>query len=438
MTAETRLDRDLPAILEALYLGPSPDYRDEVMAAAVGTRQRPSWTFAGRWFPVADIATRPVFAPRAPWRAIWTVILIVVLLLVVAVFVGSRQTKTAPPFGIARNGLIAYSVYGNIYTADAATGETKAIVTGPALDSGPVFSRDGTKVAFLRTSNADGDYDLMVASSDGSGVKALPGSPIQGMDVEHDFDFEWAADSRSLIVYAEPRILRLDAVGSAAPTVLTTDAVPTGRLGPSGLIPYQPSSIAEDALWTLGIDGAAPRELIRKNAATSSGGDLSYARFSPDGSMLAFQQNLLPDEPYIRIFVANADGTGARRLTNEAGPGYETDFAWSPDSKQIAFNRWVSVDPAQPSGDWEPQPIGIASVDRGGAGSSVFTAGPSQGSLGADFEWSPDGSALIAMPARPGQAVRLNPPTLIDVATGEARTLDLTTNAFASWQRLAP
>ena len=35
MTAESRFERDLTSILEDLYLGPSPDYRDEAMAAAV-------------------------------------------------------------------------------------------------------------------------------------------------------------------------------------------------------------------------------------------------------------------------------------------------------------------------------------------------------------------------------------------------------------------
>ena len=74
MTAESRFERDLTSILEDLYLGPSPDYRDEAMAAAVRSRQRPSWTFAGRWIPMADIATKPVIAPRVPcarsgWRS---------------------------------------------------------------------------------------------------------------------------------------------------------------------------------------------------------------------------------------------------------------------------------------------------------------------------------------------------------------------------------
>ena len=80
MTTGSRFDRQLPAILEDLYLGPSPDYRDEVLATATRARQRPAWTFPGRWLPMADIADRPAFAPRVPWRAVGVALLIVALL----------------------------------------------------------------------------------------------------------------------------------------------------------------------------------------------------------------------------------------------------------------------------------------------------------------------------------------------------------------------
>ena len=70
MTADSRFERNLPEILEDLYLGPTPDYRNEALAAAARTRQRPSWTFPGRWLPMADIASRPAFAPRIPLRTI--------------------------------------------------------------------------------------------------------------------------------------------------------------------------------------------------------------------------------------------------------------------------------------------------------------------------------------------------------------------------------
>ena len=116
MTADIRPDGRLPEILEELYLGRAPEYRDEVVAGAVAHRQRPAWTFPGRWFPIADIASSDLRSPAGdPWRAgRLMLILIVGLLLAAALIVGSRQPKVPAAFGVARNGLVAYSVYGDI------------------------------------------------------------------------------------------------------------------------------------------------------------------------------------------------------------------------------------------------------------------------------------------------------------------------------------
>jgi hypothetical protein len=171
MTAETRFGRDLPAILEDLYLGRTPDYRDEVFAAAVRTRQRPWWTFPGRWLPVVDIASRPPFAPRLPWRTIGMALLIIALTLAAAVLVaGSRQTKIPAPFGLARNGLVVYALDGDIFTLDPATGRTTPLVADPERDFDPTFSADGTRVAFRRETTRDGrpSEAIVVVAADGS------------------------------------------------------------------------------------------------------------------------------------------------------------------------------------------------------------------------------------------------------------------------------
>src|SRR4029077_17031004 len=151
MTTEARFERELPAILDDLYLGPTPEYRNDVLAAATARRQRPAWTFPGRWLPMADIATRPTLVPRMPWR-VDGVGLVIVALLAVAAFaiVGSRQKRLPPPFGDAGNGLVAYSNGGAIYTLDPRTSVATAIVTGPEVDSQPEFSPDGTKISYVR------------------------------------------------------------------------------------------------------------------------------------------------------------------------------------------------------------------------------------------------------------------------------------------------
>ena len=51
---------------------------------------------------MADFAGRPTFALRVPWRTVGVALLIVALLLAaVAIYVGTRQTKLPPPFGVA-------------------------------------------------------------------------------------------------------------------------------------------------------------------------------------------------------------------------------------------------------------------------------------------------------------------------------------------------
>ena len=67
--------------------------------------------------------------------------------------------------------------------ADPATGERRPLISGPAFDFGPVFSRDGTRFLFLRGGPTDcGQPDcgllLMVANADGTGSPCGdPGHP---------------------------------------------------------------------------------------------------------------------------------------------------------------------------------------------------------------------------------------------------------------------
>jgi hypothetical protein len=80
MTHELRFERQVTQTLEELYLGSTPDYRDAVLSVAVHRRQRPSWTFPGRWLPMLEIAVRPVAPPRLPLRALGMALLILALL----------------------------------------------------------------------------------------------------------------------------------------------------------------------------------------------------------------------------------------------------------------------------------------------------------------------------------------------------------------------
>jgi Tol biopolymer transport system component len=431
MTTESRFDRQLPAILEDLYVGPSPDYRDEVLAVATHRRQRSAWTFPGRWLPMTDIADRPAFVPRLPWRAIGAALVIIALLAVAAfAIIGSRQTKLPPPFGPAGNGLVLYSSGGDIYTVDPRTGVTNTIVTGPEADSQPEYSPDGTKIVFYRQSatNCCMFFDVVVAASDGTDPRVISADhPVTGND-----SAQWTPDGAGILVgTAQGSIVRLDAAAKAAPVIVAVGPARflAGEVRPpdGAQILYEPDSTPEIDLWIMNADGTGARPLIPASALRGSQHDLSAVHWSPNGKLVAFNCAAPTNVDVSHVCVMNADGTDIRQLTDESDAWFETDFVWSPDSTRIAFNRWYNG---------SVRPIGVASI----AGGPVVDTGPTPASEGALFNWSPDGTTLLSLPARllhsPSGAQPARP-LAIDVATGNAHEVDWEVRGEASWQRVA-
>ena len=152
MTTEARFERQLPAILEDLYLGPSPDYRDEVLAAADSHATAPGLDLPRKVDPHGHHDTDACRRVRLPLRQFAVVALLLALLAAtLAVYIGSQRHVPAP-FGPAKNGLIPYISNGDIYVGDPVTGNTRLLITNPrgAGPSGPGFSPDGTKLAFFR------------------------------------------------------------------------------------------------------------------------------------------------------------------------------------------------------------------------------------------------------------------------------------------------
>jgi len=98
MTSLPRFEGNLPGILEDLYLGPSPDYRDVLIAGVQRTRQRPAWAFPERWLPV-DITNRLAFAPRLPYRHLAIVALLAILTAAAAISSRVNLVRRAPGSG---------------------------------------------------------------------------------------------------------------------------------------------------------------------------------------------------------------------------------------------------------------------------------------------------------------------------------------------------
>ena len=79
----------------------------------------------------------------------------------------------------------------------------------------------------------------------------------------------------------------------------------------------------------MNADGSGQRRLTRNAGQVHEGAIGAQPRWSPDGNQIAFvsERNGNAD-----IYLMNADGSGQRNLTRNPR-GHDTVFAWSPAQK---------------------------------------------------------------------------------------------------------
>ena len=127
-------------------------------------------------------------------------------------------------------------------------------------------------------------------------------------------------------------------------------------------------------ICVMGLDGANSRTLLSLGNA-----EHGAPRYSPDGSKMVFYAG---SEGTWNLYIANSDGSGARKLT-EVGGG--SNPAWSPDGKRILYDS-VSHRLYTISADGTSQ----AEIQNQGGGVNGFP------------DWSPDGSKIAFSSNREG------------------------------------
>ena len=197
-------------------------------------------------------------------------------------------------------------------------------------DRMPAWSPDGKYVAFYRQERAGGAvFDVLLADTRGRVVRNVS----RGYGV-FNTDPTWSPDGKRLAFVASYRgseLAVVDPDGSHAHTIIrgTRSSLRTPAWSPRGnriAFTLDPDN-GPPAIYTVKTDGSDARLLIR-NAADPT--------WSPNGAKLAYVMSDVTSQGR-GLAVANADGTGARKLTSSAGE--ESRPAWSPRGDLIAFAR---------------------------------------------------------------------------------------------------
>jgi dipeptidyl aminopeptidase/acylaminoacyl peptidase len=426
MTPIDRFERGLPAALSDLADPRTPDYFIDILGLTARTRQRPAWTSLERWLPM-DIATARVPMTRFPWRTVGVLALVGLLALAaLAAYVGSRPALPTP-FGPAANGLIAYTESGEIHTLDPDTGDRTLLLSDQATYLAPVFSGDGSRLAFAQLTT--GGSVLHVAAADGSDVHQVTPDPLAGLR-----DWSFSPDGRSIVALASisgrPQIVVAAVDGT--PSVQSFDV---GATVDDGAPQYRPTEGGEIAFVGVeagqryrGVYGLDPstgdvRAIIPPRASQ----DIHGFAWSPDGSQLVYGV-FDPKSEVVsaRTYVMSADGTGDRRLDQHPEAIADFHVAWSNDGTRVIIGRVFSPEGAAQ----------FAVVPADGRDLGIELECPPVGEAGTcdGWAWSPDDSTLVGL-LTGGSSGRAR--LLADPLTGTTQVVDWPTSAV-NWQRRSP
>lgn len=209
-------------------------------------------------------------------------------------------------------------------------------------DEYPVWSPDGTRIAF--SANKEGNYDIFIMEADGSKITRLTRSKA------HEKEPSWFPDGKSIAYSIETKkfirkqltLWRVDIQTEKAERIIPgynkghaiPDVSPKGNL------------LTFTGKRTMGWD-AAMYDIQKNNIQfLDEGGKSCRARFSKDGKKLAYVSSKSGGKA--DIWIMNPDGTGKMRLT-ERDETYDYFPAWSPDNKFVVFNSSKQHDH---NGDW--------------------------------------------------------------------------------------
>jgi Tol biopolymer transport system component len=432
MTTErpTRFERVLPGLFDELADARTPEYLEAAIERASSRPQRPAWTFPGRWLPM-DISTRAVPAPRLPWRQLGVLALLTILLAAtLAVFVGSQERRLPEPFGLAANGVVAVERDGDIVTVDPATGASETIIGGPEADSDPMYSPDGTKLAFVRAVEGSDDQSLlMVAKADGTDVVQTTTEPITQL-----LSYSFSADGRELLITGvvdlRPQIFFVPADGAGEPRFLDVrlssneSAIENAFVRPPDgrevlVVQSQPDTDRR-GIYLLDPSSGQTRPVHEPTAPF----DLFNASWSPSGEWIMFGQFAETPRAYV---IRVGDGSDARRVAPYSLVDADRPGSWSNDSTRMTIGSRdvadgpfdvvvVGIDPDMEPVELDCTPFGLPSCEG-------------------DWIWSPDDTQLLGIIEAEGEPARY---FVADPDTGVVTHAPWTATGGLSQQRLAP
>jgi len=230
----------------------------------------------------------------------------------------------------------AYSPHGDprVALVELESLRTHLLVPAPkCVEAGePAFSPDGKQIALVCVSSsaAYGIYLVQLPHGPMHQLASVMGRP-RGL--------AWAADGSSLIFSKDPgnggELWQLSPSGEMTQLPFGEEASAPAVAPKGGRMAYVRGRETLD-IWRADLTAAHPEESATKLVYSTR--SQAVARYSPDGTRIAFESNRSGNA---EIWLSDAEGADPERITSFNGP-FTNAPSWCSDGRRIAFESQAS------------------------------------------------------------------------------------------------